>query len=364
MTTQWRGGDANALGEVAFEGSGRIKINTSFFQYVDEKVNKINEYGLIAAPVLLWALPFGQGRELSPGYYLPDNEAVLLAKYMVARYGANQVIWILGGDGKYTDELEDRWKFIGEQVFGGDHPGIATTHPMGRSWIGDIYKDVEWIKIIGYQSSHSNEKRTVEWITKGPIANQWDQLPPRPLINMEPNYEEIRFRIDAEDVRNASYWSIFAAPPAGITYGHNGIWPWIREGESILNHYHEPGTSTWRQAIDFPGSLQIGYLAEFIHQFEWWKLKPAQNLLVEQPGDETFNHFISVVADHNKGIILAYVPNQTQVKLYNMRQSVYTGQWFDPVNNEYENADIQMENNIIKATSPSESDYVLILRRK
>ena len=37
-------------------------------------------------------------------------------------------------------------------------------------------------------------------------------------------------------MRNASYWSILATPTAGITYGANGIWPWLREGEEILNH--------------------------------------------------------------------------------------------------------------------------------
>jgi len=69
VTTQWRGCDQNSLGQVAFEGSGRITINPEFFQHMDQKVDRINEYGLLAAPVVLWALPFGQGMHLSPGYY-------------------------------------------------------------------------------------------------------------------------------------------------------------------------------------------------------------------------------------------------------------------------------------------------------
>ena len=49
VTTQWRGADMNSRGQVAFEGSGRITINPEFFQHMDQKVDRINEYGLLAA---------------------------------------------------------------------------------------------------------------------------------------------------------------------------------------------------------------------------------------------------------------------------------------------------------------------------
>ncbi|MGK7393649.1 MAG: apiosidase-like domain-containing protein [Candidatus Cyclobacteriaceae bacterium M3_2C_046] len=363
VTTQWRGADQNAEGQVAYEGTGRIRINPEFFKRIDQKIDRINEFGLIAAPVLLWALPFGDGRELSPGYALPDNEAIVLANYIVARYGGNQVVWILGGDGKYTDELEDRWKYIGRSVFGKGNQYVVTTHPMGSSWYGDIYADEPWIDLIGYQSSHNNQARVVNWINKGPMSQQWNQLPPRPLINMEPNYEEIHFKIDAEDVRNASYWSIFATPPAGITYGANGIWPWIRPGETILNHRHDPGTSSWRESINFPGSLQIGYLSEFINQYEWWKLTPSQEILVEQPGDQQFNHFISVVKNDDSSLIMAYLPVLQEIKIYNPDHLNYEGQWFDPVNNVYLEATLVNSQGIVSTTPPSASDHVLILKK-
>lgn len=56
VTTQWRGCDRSSEGLVAFEGSGRIKINPEFFRLIDKKIDRINDYGLIAAPVVLWAL--------------------------------------------------------------------------------------------------------------------------------------------------------------------------------------------------------------------------------------------------------------------------------------------------------------------
>ena len=363
VTTQWRGCEADREGQVAFTGSGRIELNVDFFKRMDSKIQRINDHGLVAAPVLLWALPFGAGRHLSPGYYLPHNEAILLARYMVARFGGYHVIWILGGDGRYVDEYEQRWKNIGRGVFGDDPPGIVAQHPHGRSWIGDAYADEAWLDIVGYQSSHSNKQRTVDWINKGPMSQQWDKLQARPIINMEPNYEEIRFMITAKDVRNASYWSLLATPMAGITYGANGIWPWLYEGEKILNHNDPGGVTSWEKSLDFPGSLQIGYLSEFFQNLEWWRYKPAPERLAEQPGDEHFDHFISLATTETDDSMLAYVPVQSTIKILNPYNYSYAGSWFDPVKNTLIPATLQQEGGLLQATSPGNSDFILLLSK-
>ncbi len=362
VTTQWRGGDADRQGRVAFQGSGRIQIDPEFFQRLDRKIDLINEYGLVAAPVLLWALPSGQGRHLSPGYYLPDQEAVLLARYLVARYGGNQVVWFLGGDGRYIDEYEQRWKVIGRGVFGEEHPGLVAQHPHGRSWIGAAYAGEPWLDIVGYQSSHSSQERTVNWINKGPVSEQWDQLPPRPIINLEPIYEQVHADTTPQDVRNASYWSVFAAPPSGISYGANGLWSWRREGEKILNHRDAPWAGTWRESLELAGGAQIGYLSEFMQRFEWWKLKPGQELLADQPGDEVFNHFISVLRTDDFKEILVYTPVKTSIRLYNPLRLQYRAQWFDPAANQYSESQKIGADGVLSCSSPLENDALLILR--
>ena len=366
VTTQWRGGDKNSLGQVAFEGSGKISINPDFFRHLDGKVDKINEYGLVAAPVLLWALQHVQGRELSPGYYLPDDEAILLARYMVARYGGHQVVWVLGGDGKYTDQYEQRWKTIGRGVFGDEHPGLVAQHPQGGSWIGEIYADEPWLDIIGYQSGHNNTEGPVKMITLGKPAKMWDKLPARPLINMEPVYEEIRPNITATDVRNASYWSVLATPTAGITYGANGIWPWLREGEEILNHGSKgEGVSRWHASIKLPGSVQVGYLANAFRKLEWWNLKPAPDLLAEQPGEKQFNHFVSVSRTDDGRTIVAYLPSPTPIRLYNLAGSTWQAQWFNTATNQTSTAKVAQQKGVLEVVPPAGTgDMLLILQKK
>ncbi len=364
VTTQWRGGTSNAEGKVAFTGSGRITLDPTFFDRIDQKIEEANEKGLVVSPVILWALPFGEGSEFSPGYYLPIKEAVLLAKYIVARYQGNHVLWTLGGDGKYYGDLEERWKSIGSQVFGeGKHLGLVTLHPHGLSWIGDLYEDQEWYDVVTYQSSHSNEANTVNWINKGPVADRWQKIRPVPLINTEPNYEEIGFKITANDVRNASYWSVFAAPISGITYGANGIWPWLRNGEEIENHGSSKGTHTWKESLDFYGSHQIGYLHEMISKFDWVKFRPANELLVEQPGDKVFNHFVSVVANEDKSTILVYSPVKQLVKLFVLDGIEYNVRWFDPVKNSYQAISLNKQGHVLEFENPLEQDMVLILER-
>ncbi|PHN05651.1 apiosidase-like domain-containing protein [Flavilitoribacter nigricans] len=368
VTTQWRGCERNAEDQVAFTGSGRIQLNPDFFRRIDERIDAINEHGLVASPVLLWALPFGNGRELSPGYYLPKQEAVLLAKYIVARLQGNHVIWTLGGDGRYTDDFEQRWKYIGREVFSENTQAPVTLHPHGRSWIGELYEDEAWLDIIAYQSSHSNAKGTVDWITQGPMANQWDRIPARPLINMEPNYEEINFRITAEDVRNASYWSIFATPISGISYGANGIWPWIQTAGELIENHGNPdgrGPSTWDESMEFPGSKQIGLLSAFIQEYDWWTLKPAQELLIQQPGTETFNAFISVVSDDRKELILVYTPKNQAFSLRLAAANAYRARWFDPLTGQYRQTGISSsDRGRIGFTPPRDQDWVLVLEKQ
>ncbi len=359
--TQWRGCDMNSAGEVAFTGSGRIKLNPGFFQYFDTKMDRVNAHGHMAGLVLLWALPFGTGMELSPGYYLPDREAILLARYMVARYGAHHVTWILGGDGKFFGELEDRWVHIGRQVFKDKPQGLSTLHPHGGSWIGDIYGNEEWFDIDGYQSSHGTGKRTVDFINHT-IAEGWKITSPKPVINLEPCYEEIRYAIFEDDVRNACYWSVFAAPPSGVTYGADGIWPWIREGEKPLNHRYTHRVSTWDTAIDLPGSLQIGYLGAFIRGFNWWEMLPAQELLLEQPGEDEYQRHISLLKTKDHRTILIYFPQKQDARILLPPGLQYHSAWFNPVDGNTNRTGDQINGRILNIQNPFEKDAVLVLK--
>jgi hypothetical protein len=96
----------------------------------------------------------------------------------------------------------------------------------------------------------------------------------------------------------------------------------------------------------------------------WWELRPAQGLLAEQPGDETFNHFISVARTDDARIIVAYLPIRTAIKLYNRFGHEYRGEWFNPVSGDGFTADVDYRDGLVEVTSPQNSDMVLTLIRR
>lgn len=358
VTTQWRGATVNAENETAFSGIDTIEINPSFFRRLDERIDRINDYGLIAAPVMLWA--YGDS---SPGSFLPIASATKLAEYILARYDANHVIWNLGGDGQYMKENEERWKQIGRRVFGENHHhNIVTLHPRGLSWYGTVFNEESWLDMISYQTGHTNSRNVVRWKTEGPVVTEWDKLLPRPMIDTEPVYENGN---NAKEVRNSAYWSIFSTPVAGVSYGSHTIWPWLRKGDKPINHgKKEPSAISWLDALSHEGSIQTGYLADFFRTIDWWKLYPANHLLKEQPGLVDYTRYQMVLATPDHSLILVYIPAPDVIQLSTINTKHYSARWFDTVNNKYVKEKIDPNNRELVLRSPVQSDAVLILNKK
>jgi hypothetical protein len=225
VTTQWRAApNGNRQGQKAFSGRERIQVNPAFFRELDRKVEAANRAGLLNVPVLLWAIGSGTNPRVNPGFDLPEDQAILLAKYMVARWGANDVVWILGGDGDYRGKNAERWQRIGRAVFGSGKQAPVIMHPGGMHWILNEFLNERWMSIHGYQSGHGDNEATLKWLVQGPPAQDWKKQPARPFINLEPPYEnhlayQSKQPISAQAVRRAVYWSLLVHPTAGVSYG-------------------------------------------------------------------------------------------------------------------------------------------------
>ncbi len=115
--------------------------------------------------------------------------------------------------------------------------------------------------------------------------------------------------------------------------------------------------------MDFEGSKQIGYLNEFINQFDWWAFKPANDLLIEQPGDDKFDEFIAVVAKEDHSTILVYSPVKQVIKLYNLNKDLYQIRWFNPITNTYSDGTINAEGSTLEIENTMDHDMVLIVEK-
>jgi hypothetical protein len=365
----WRACPTDRDGNVAFTGKEKIAIQPAFFQRMDKYFDAINAADLVAVPVLLWAI---RG-DMNPGWALPEDQAILLVRYMVARYGANHVIWILAGDGNYASaEAVKRWTAIGREGLKFNPGRLVTMHPGGMQWPWDGFRDEKWLDVLMYQSGHGDNDASRQWNCVGPPATHWRDEPHRPIINGEINYEghlsyQTRKPFSDYHVRRATYWSLLASPPAGVTYGVHGVWSWEEKPGVPLAHEGTGEARPWKEAMSLPGSAQLKYLRDMFDRLPWWELRPADEIILERPNDPTFLHCIKAARTASGDWALVYLPDNERVTI-DMKpfNGAVLGLWLDPRTGMYSKT-IEIPAGV--ATSRLEapgkgSDWVLILHKK
>ncbi len=122
-------------------------------------------------------------------------------------------------------------------------------------------------------------------------------------------------RVSANGLLNRRDHKAMSAPPAGITYGGHGIWSWELSPAEPLNH---PGTGLarpWFEALRMPGSTDMKFLKNLFVSLKWWTLRPAPELLLEQPGETDPSRFVAAARAEEGTWALLYTPVGQEIKL-------------------------------------------------
>jgi hypothetical protein len=367
VLTQWRAGRQDELGQTAFTGTDPIRINPAFFQRMDARINAVNDQGLVAAPVLLWALT-SKDKE-SPGANLSEEQAIVLARYMVARYGAHHVVWFLGGDGNYRGANAERWKTIGRAVFpqGGWRRPVSL-HPQGMQSPWAEFKDEFWLDLFTYQSGHGGDAAKWRWnATQGPAVD-WRLEPAHPVIDAEINYEgHTNYQgkpIDDAAVRRAAWYSLLAAPVAGVTYGSHGIWFWSRKPEVPLDHPRTGVALPWNQCLNYPGARQMTVLRDVLSSMEWWSMIPDRSLFSDLKEDTEFRNYPVAARAEDRDFALLYLPANPTVELdLSAFKQDMKATWIDPRTGVRRPGGKLRPAYGVTVKTPSDSDWLLLLRK-
>ena len=252
-------------GKSAFEDFGRTRtVDLEFWHTVDRYVALTNDAGIVPVIAMGWA-----------GRPLKREQWQTLWQYVVARYGASSVTWLVCGeynvrgvsDAKIRDTLKvgafiksvDPWK------------RAMTIHPW--YYIGDRHQawKESWYDFIMFQGGHGEKPPPLDVYYRA-----WQSRPVRPVLEGECAYEGIH-RFQAADVRNRA-WRAFMAGCFGYTYGSHGLWYPTQNAHDMRTH--EWGRPTpWWVALKRPGADHLGCMKRILERVPWYRLQPKPDAI-------------------------------------------------------------------------------------
>lgn len=371
----WRGADQPLHGRIYDVVDGRVVENESALTQMDAYIQAIVDRGMVPAPVMFWtnnnepyhqAEDWMQGGAVNP--YFDEASMVEMGRLMVDRWQHLQPLWMLGGDGDYLGrQFADLWRRVGRGIFA-DHPeALVTTHPCGVTWVGDLYADEPWYSFVGVQSGHGTAEYDLRFLTQGPYSTRWSEIE-KPFVNLEPNYEGAKsyqtgVPHTAYTVRRAAYWSLLAAPVAGITYGTTSIWAWLQtDGEAAEGHGDGWKGGPWSDWLESEGIEDMSLMKTIFEALPWTKLQPADYLMKHQPGFKNPEDFIKVAALPDESLIVVYKPTGDLVELQLPHPDrIARAEWIDPRNGQSLPAAPE-PGDVLAYRSPDEQDWLLVLR--
>jgi hypothetical protein len=156
---------------------------------------------------------------------------------------------------------------------------------------------------------------------------------------------------------------VLDAPTAGVTYGGHGVWGWDDGTKAPTDH---PTTGTplpWQKALTMPAAEQMAHLVDFLSTIDWWRLRPAPIVVVNNPGVQTPAKYIAGAKSDEKDLMVVYVPEDrtVEIKLDSMPNSPNVT-WINPRTGEKSPAVAVVTANTCQFPTPSEGDWILFMK--
>jgi len=369
----------NAYGNIAVKkGNVGLPITTpgnnpddaaqyDYWDHVDFIVKAAEERGIYIAMVPVW------GSVVKAGQVTPA-QAKQYATFLANRYKSqSNVIWMNGGDIKGTDSIAV-WKTIGRTLHEKDPGHLITFHPRGRTTSSIWFHNEQWLQFNIFQSGH---RRYNQDTSKGDlhfgednwkyVAMDYARKPAKPTFDAEPSYEEIpqglhdslEKRWSAADVRRYAYWSVFAGA-CGYTYGDNGVMQMHRPNDKDANY---GVTNYWYEAMNAPGSAQMGYMKELMLSKSYFDRVPDQSLIAGQVGVK-YNR-IFATRGNKYALFYTYTGRTISVKMDKLTGKDIKASWYNPGDGKYTDIGSFENKGVKEFDAPGEpkegNDWVLVL---
>lgn len=332
------GRDFNMFGrydEYLIEGAHGLIPDVEFLRRnVDPKMKYIADAGLVNAVGYSWGPAI-----LSEGGVTRYR---LLAKYLVARYGAYPVVWTLAGElpGYFPDarrEIADSWREVALETAKWDSYGnLISAHQAAGLPFTDIYQGESWYGLAMTQAAHGDFE-----IWGGNYSAYREKFPRCPVVESEGLYEgvdsnEAMSRVITDKMLRSLAYSAIQNGCCGYTYGANGVWELQWEaGVGGIGW----GDMAWWDGLALPGAEQLTYMREMYESVGWHRLRPIQHLVDQsiflpalKKRDEAY-----FTADDEMTTVVGYFPPTAMKRctIHGLAARSYTARWFDPETGAY-----------------------------
>ncbi len=254
------------------------RIRPEYFDAADRRLWHLVEQGFTPCLVGAW------------GYFLPwTGEAKMKQhwRYLIARYGAWPVVWCVAGEANlpwylakgfpYDDREQVRgWTEVARYVRATDpFRRPLTIHPtaINRYTARHAIGDPGLLDFDMLQTPHG--QREAVGTTIQAVRDSYAARPVLPVINGEAAYEKLSDTLPTQWTR-AMFWFCVTSGTAGHTYGANGIWQCNRKGQphGASPHGGSYGVIPWDEAMNLPGSGQLGAARKFLEGYPWHRCEP------------------------------------------------------------------------------------------
>lgn len=269
---QWRlNAETRAPQQSAFTGRDRVSVNPEVFRQLDAKVAAANRAGLLCAIAPLWEINDRAEDQLS------EDQAIRLLRYVLARWSADDVAWIVAFESDSTGAPANRWQNIGRAVFSQVTHAPVILLPGESVWVFDAFRRERWVDVLGIQTTTVVNENSLPWLLHGPLGMERQKTPAHPLVTMAPPPEVAAKpgaqQISAELAGRLLWWSVLVNTPAGVSYQAQDISDW--KTSSSTGKSAQP----WREALELPGAKALAPLAGAFAGKEFWRLEPFPQAL-------------------------------------------------------------------------------------
>ena len=353
---QWKLPAANAdENSGAFTGRECITLNPDFFRLLDTKVNALARAGLLCAIAPLWEI------STTAAETLPEDQAIALMRYVVARWGGDPVAWIVAFESDSTGAQAARWQRIGRAVFNPVSHGPVIVLPGEATWVLQAFRLETWVDALGFQTPQVTDEDALPWLLRGPLSLERNKVPARPLITLAPAFEgapstEPGKEMTSEFTRRFLWWSLLINTPAGVSYSARDVAEWVS------NQGRAP-ESAWKRALSLSGAEAVAPIAFLFNSIEFWRLRPFPKAVIVRSGVNSPRDEVAVNVIENGNMVLLYLPDERVVRLLpGPLPAAAKSTWFNPRTGETRPAGAGVVSSTgLTFTTPSAGDWVLMV---